>query len=250
MIRVTGRAGFRAAIAALLIAAAAGPVRARAAGGDEEDKAPLVVIADLNHDGIADMVEARPPAGGSQNGELRISLGEQGGGFRLVSARPVLGRSPRAIVTGDFNGDGIPDVIVGDDDGSLRLFLGDGKGGLVRGEDAGGLDSVVSIAVADFDRDGKADIAVSDWRGGAVTIFLGDGKGSFRRGWSFPLRMPGTFARVSAADFNGDGIPDLAVVYGDDDGYTFDVMLGDGNGVFVRSPELSFAQDPNAHCPA
>jgi len=250
MIRAIGRAGRRAACAAFLIAAVMGPACAWAAGGDKDDKAPLVVIADLNHDGIADMIEAVPPADGSRTGVLKISLGEAGGGFRLASSQAVLGAAPRAMVTGDFNGDGVPDVIVGDDDGTLRLFLGDGKGGLVRGKDPGGLDSVVSIAVADFDRDGKADIAVSDWRGGLVAIFLGDGKGSFRRGWSFHLRMPGTVAMVSAADFNGDGIPDLAVVYGDDDGYTFDVMVGDGNGVFVRSPELSFAQDPNAHCPA
>ena len=247
MIRVISRARF----AALLIAAAGiASTCAWASGWDKGDGSQLAVTADFNHDGIADMVEAAQPAGGAGNGVLKVSLGEAGGGFRLVESLPVLGTSPRAMVTGDFNGDGIPDVIVGDDDGTLRLFLGDGKGGLVRGEDIGGLDSVVSIAVADFDRDGKADIAVSDWRAGAVTIFLGNGKGSFRKGWSFPLRMPGTVARVSAADFNGDGIPDLAVVYGDDDGYTFDVMLGDGNGIFVRSRELSFAPDPNSHCPA
>ena len=41
---------------------------------------------------------------------------------------------------------------------------------------------------------------------------------------------------------------DLAVTYGDDDGYTFEVMLGDGNGTFTFAPKLSFVKDPNAHC--
>jgi hypothetical protein len=62
--------------------------------------------------------------------------------------------------------------------------------------------------------------------------------------------MPGTVARVSAADFNGDGIPDLAVIYADEDQYSFDVLLGDGKGVFVHSPKLSYTRDPNSHCPA
>jgi hypothetical protein len=257
MIRATGRAGLTTTIAALLITAIAtlvaiAPASARAQGaawGDEDEKSRLVVMADFNRDGIPDMAEVMAGEG-SGDGTLRVSLGEASGGFALASSMLAPGRTPRAIVAGDFNGDGIPDVIVGDDDGTLRLFLGDGTGKLVPGGEIARLDSVVSIAVADFDRDGMADIAVSDWRDGAVTILLGAGKGTFRRGWSFHLRMPAMVARVSAADFNGDGNPDLAVVYGDEDGYTFDVMLGDGKGWFIRSPELSFTRDPNSHCPA
>jgi hypothetical protein len=208
-----------------------------------------MVMADFNRDGIADMAEVLP-GGGSQPSILKVTLGDATGGFHPVSSAPEAGRVPRAIAAADFNGDGVPDVIVGDDDGTLRVFLGDGTGNLISFGDVARLDSVVSIAVADFDRDGKTDIAVSDWRAGVVTVFLGNGNGAFRTGWSFRLRNPGTVARVSAADFNGDGVPDLAVVYGDDEQYTFDVMLGDGRGVFVHSPELSFARDPNSHCPA
>ena len=251
MIRVMSGAGLRAAFAALLITAVA-PACARAAGGvpeDDKESSRLTVVADFNHDGIADIAEALPEDG-SGRGVLKVSLGGAAGGFTQESASPVLGRTPRAIVAGDFNGDGNPDVIVGDDDGTLTLFLGDGTGKLVRAGDFAHLDSVTSIAVADFDRDGIADIAVSDWKAGAVTVFLGTRNGAFRQGWSFRLRMSRIVARVSAADFNGDGNPDLAVVYGDDDQYEFDVMLGDGKGSFVHSPELSFARDPNSHCPA
>ncbi len=256
MIRVSSRAGLPNVFAAFLMIAAVviAPCRARAAGGvqagDDDEDSRLMVMADFNHDGIADIAEAVPPGDGSQAGILKVSLGEADGSFRPVSAGAVLGRAPRAIVAGDFDGDGIPDLIVGDDYGKLTLFRGDGTGSFARAGDVAQLDSVSSITVADFDRDGREDIAVSDWRGGVVTIFLGAGKGSFRRGWSFRLRMPGTAAQVSAADFNGDGIPDLAVIYADEDQYTFDVMLGDGKGVFVHSPELSYARDPNSHCPA
>ncbi|QNI34279.1 VCBS repeat-containing protein [Alloacidobacterium dinghuense] len=215
---------------------------------DEPDGASgLTVMADFNRDGIVDLAKATVSAGA---GVLTVSLGRSDGTFQETEADIELGRAPRAMVTADFNQDGVPDVLVGDEDGSLKLFLGDGKGNLVAAGDVARLGSVVSIAVADFNRDGIPDIAVSDWRRSTVAVFLGTGKGAFEGGWPLPLRMPGTMPRISAADFNGDGIPDLAVVYGDDGDYTFDVFVGNGKGAFTKAPNLSYVKDPNAHCPA
>jgi hypothetical protein len=218
--------------------------------GSSEGAPRLMVTADFNRDGIADTAEAALPAGDNAGpGVLTVSLGRPGGGFQPMTAMPVLGHRPRSIVACDFNQDGIQDLIIGDDSGSLMLFLGDGTGNMVPSGEIVHLESVVSIAVADFNRDGIPDLAVSDWRSSSVTVLLGAGKGVFQRGWSFPLRMRGTTPQISAADFNGDGIPDLAVIYGDDGAYTFDVMLGSGKGTFTRSPDLSFVTDPNSHCP-
>ncbi len=86
-----------------------------------------------------------------------MSLGQAGGIFRQTLTNPVLSRTPRSIVVGDFNRDGLADLIVGDDDGSLLLFLGDGTGKMVPAGDVAHLDSVVSIAVADFNHDGLPD---------------------------------------------------------------------------------------------
>jgi hypothetical protein len=214
-----------------------------------EEASSLMVVADFNGDGIADIAKATSPAGDpSGPGVLTVSLGKSDGTYQQSFSKPMLGHDPRSIVAVDSNRDGIPDLIVGDDDGSLMLFLGDGTGNLVAVENIAHLDSVVSIAVGDFNHDGIPDMAVSDWRSSSVVLLLGASDGSFGRGWSFPFRMAGTVPTLVAADFNKDGIPDLAVVYGDDRAYTYDVMLGDGKGDFSRSPELSFVKDPNSHC--
>ena len=221
----------------------------KSSDGTSEESYHLMVVADFNRDGIADMAKATWPAGDPYGrGVLTVSLGKTDGTFQQAFSKPVLGHDPRSIVAVDCNRDGIPDLIVGDDDGSLMLFLGDGKGNLAAAGNIAQLDSVVSIAVDDFDHDGIPDIAVSDWRSSSVVLLFGASDGSFTRGWSFPLRMQGTAPNLVVADFNRDGVPDLAVVYGDDGAYTYDVMLGDGRGNFSRSPELSFIKDPNSHC--
>lgn len=211
---------------------------------DQEEASPLVVTGDFNHDGIADIAKITL----KESGRLAVFLGQPNGSFKEVTSMPLPGRTPRAMVAGDFNRDGIPDLIVGDEDGTLSLFLGDGTGNFGSAREVAHFDSVVSIAVADFNKDGIPDIAVSDWRASSVTVLLGTGNGSFGHMWSFPLRMRGTMPQVAAADFNGDGIPDLAVVYDEDGTDTFDVMLGNGTGTFTLAPDRGFIRNPNSHC--
>ncbi|HEY1901808.1 MAG TPA: VCBS repeat-containing protein [Terracidiphilus sp.] len=214
---------------------------------DSDDTPALIVTADFNRDGIADIAEVAWPEGNSTGPRyLTLFLGQKDGTFKEADSSPVLGHDPQSIVVDDLNGDGIPDVIVGDADGTLLELLGDGKGNLIPAGSIGHIGSVASIAVGDFNRDGILDLAVSDPHANAVTVFLGTGNGSFRAAWTFALPRPGTVFQLVAADFNGDGIPDLAVTNEDQD--TFEVMIGNGNGTFTYEPKLSHLADPNAHC--
>jgi hypothetical protein len=209
---------------------------------EKQEEAPLVVTADFNHDGIADIASV------AANGRLTVRLGRSDGTFPETASMPVSGRKPRALIADDFNGDNIPDLLIGNEDGTVMLFLSDGTGRFGPGRKIAHLESVTSIAVADFNKDGIADIAVSDSRASTVTVYFGSGNGSFDHTWSFPLRMRGTAPQITTADFNDDGIPDVAVVYGDNDDPTFDVMLGNGNGTFTIAPERGFRRSPNSHC--
>lgn len=217
---------------------------------DPDEASSLIVTGDFNRDGIADIAKITSHADGtSQSSYLTVLLGQTNGTYRVLTSKLAQGRTPRAMVSGDFNNDGVLDLIIGDEDGTLTLFLGDGTGSFSAIHEIAHLDSVVSIAVSDFNKDGILDVAISDWRAGSVTVLLGTGKASFDHMWSFPLRMRATKPHIAVADFNGDGVPDIAVVYGqDEEEETFDVMLGNGNGTFTIAPERGFTRDPNSHC--
>jgi hypothetical protein len=216
---------------------------------DPDEVSPLIVTGDFNRDGIADIARITlHPEDTSEPDHFTVLLGQANGTFRAMPSKFVPGRTPRAMIAADFNNDGILDLIVGDEDGTLTLSLGDGTGSFNSAYEIAHLTSVVSIAVADFNKDGILDVAISDWRMSSVTVLLGADKGSFGHMWSFPLRMRGTRPHITAADFNGDGVPDIAVIYNQDEGDTFDVMLGNGNGTFTIAPERGLIRNPNSHC--
>jgi hypothetical protein len=105
----------------------------------------------------------------------------------------------------DMNRDGIQDLLV--PAGDLRILQGRGDGTFLHKRSYSLDQDCLSLAVADFNRDGRMDVVAANFRGNELAVYQGRGKGRLRR----PVPLPvGRMTRgLTAADVNGDGTPDL-----------------------------------------
>jgi hypothetical protein len=203
-----------------------------------------VTVADFNLDGKADLTMADP-----YSNNLTILLGNGSGGFTEPAGSPVsAGASPRSIAIGDFNLDGKADMAVTNvDSDNVTILLGNGSGGFTQaaGSPIGVGDFPNSIAVGDFNRDGRADLAVANAHSNNVTILLGNGSGGFTQAAGSPVSAGQDPFSVVVADFNLDGIADLATAnYGSTN---TTILLGNGSGGFTQPMGSPVVIGLNAH---
>src|SRR5436190_432957 len=142
--------------------------------------------------------------------------------------------SPRSIAIGDFNGDGVQDVAVPNYASSnVSIRLGAGSGGFTSPAvpEVGVGAFPRSVAVADFNNDGKQDIATTGFALGYVSIRLGDGSGGFTSPAVPEVQVDKGPFSISIADFNNDGLADFATA--DSASVSVSIRLGDGSGGFT-----------------
>jgi hypothetical protein len=156
---------------------------------------------------------------------------------------------PRGIGLADFNHDGKPDLVVaqelvdGAHPGSASVFLGNGDGTFGSQNDYPVEFNPFGLLAADFNGDGKVDMAVANASGqssggghmGTVSILLGNGDGTFGPQVSYDAGLGPS--EIVAGDFDQDGRLDLAVA--DDNSSTVAILLGNGDGTFRQHVDYS-----------
>jgi hypothetical protein len=180
-----------------------------------------LLLADVDGDGATDLVVAE-----SQSGAIGVRLGVGDGTFSEHLSLAIRG-SPSCVTQADWNGDGTPDLVATDDYLHILARSSDGSfdvsdcGTVISHMSRGG--SPRGAAFADFDRDGRMDMAV-----GNGVLFAMDGC-TFGTRFDYDLWFP-----LLADDLSGDGLPDLfAATLG-----ALRVFTSDGQRGFVAAAHV------------
>jgi len=216
-----------------------------------------VARGDFNADGKGDVVVAN-----TDSDNISVLLGTDAGGFQLFGNYPT-GHGPNSITSTsffpekqiffdlDFNGDGKQDVAVTVADG-VEVLLGIGDGGFQPAtHHAAGLNPA-SIAVADFNQDGKLDVVVVNSGGSTVSVLFGGNGGTFQSPTSFPAgdnAMALVLANFNpAGDFDPNARTDIAVLnVAGSLGNKIHVLMGQAGGSFQAPNERNiFNLVPNS----
>ena len=152
----------------------------------------------------------------------------------------VVGGRPQSVAIGDFNRDGIQDLVaatLGSANVSVSVLLGNRDGTFRTAMNYGGLTLPVFVAVGDFNRDGIQDLAVAHDHG--ASILVGNADGTFQT--PVPVLNAADPGSIAIGDFNKDGFEDLAIAV-TINSHPFapssaNILLGKGDGTFqtVRS---------------
>lgn len=196
--------------------------------------AAFVGVGYFNGDRLPDLVVVNPDVP-----QLVFFLGKKHGPFVAVPGTyPLDVALGPNVAVGDLNNDNADDVVVGLQDGTVQVLLGDGNLADNATDHFTALPRTFigsranAVAVADFNEDLNLDAVVCDYSGNSAVVMMGDGSGNLLP--SQTLATGDLPESVAIADFNNDAHADFTVAGGTSQ-YT-SVYLGGGDGSF--QPEI------------
>ncbi len=163
-----------------------------------------------------------------------------------------VGTAPRAVASGDFNGDGKMDLVIannGDptanDDGGVSILLGNGDGTFQAPKNVvvvkNPCPTYACLATADYNGDGRLDLVLLNTND-TLSVFLGNGDGTFQAHADYATGNGPTALRLG--DVNGDHRPDLIVLQAG--AGSVGILLGNGDGTFQNHVDHSTGANPAA----
>jgi hypothetical protein len=173
-----------------------------------------VAVGHFSSSGNVDIAVAN-----NRQSEVEILLGEGDGTFREARPFPTkpdaeashvgLWWGPYDILVSDFNEDGHDDLAITNfSDSNVGILLGKGDGSFELPKTFTTDDNPFTLALGDFNGDGKADLVTAN-NSGTVSVLLGNGDGTFKKKLTYGTA--GSSTSIVVGDFNGDGKPDLAI---------------------------------------
>lgn len=208
-------------------------------------------LADVNADGLVDLVLGQSVSGFDRWGEVSIRLGVVNGGFAAPVSYSTHGR-PVSIVLGDVTMDGIVDIVVAHEKpllhgphyhSGLAVLIGQPRGGFgpVTSIDFG---YFVSVALADENSDGSLDVIAvgGEYQGTSFERSTYHSVETSQDAFTAVSRMPLALGSEGLVDdLNEDGWPDVIGV--DGASQVFRLYLGRPDGTFEALPEIPFAAE-------
>jgi hypothetical protein len=211
-----------------------------------------IATTDINSDGFPDVVAFDKLS--TTSGAVAILLGNGDGTLQVAQTTSQSFLPGTQAAVADFNRDGKPDIaLVQQNQNRASVLLNntlptqypDGRSFAAYNTLSNGMGNFADgVAVGDFNRDGKLDVAVSYLQDNDIQVLLGNGAGTFSSDTTYAVGTQPFW--IAAGDLNGDGYPDLVATNTNLNGATgtVSVLLNNKNGTFAAPATYTVGKQP------